>query len=56
MNRDMMNRVIAMFVETSQRAVICGIEKLKVKSKKYLGDEEAIKQAINSVKSQGKVK
>jgi len=31
-------------------------EKLKVKSKKYLGDEEAINQAMNSVKNQGKVK
>ena len=31
-------------------------ENLKVKSKKYLGDEEAINQAMNSVKNQGKVK
>ncbi len=31
-------------------------ENLKVKSKKYLGDEETINQAMNSVKNQGKVK
>ncbi len=31
-------------------------ENLRVKSKKYLGDEEAINQAMNSVKNQGKVK
>ncbi len=31
-------------------------ENLKVKSKKYLGDEEVINQAMNSVKNQGKVK
>jgi 2,3-bisphosphoglycerate-dependent phosphoglycerate mutase len=31
-------------------------EKLNVKSKKYLGDEEVINQAMNSVKNQGKVK
>jgi len=31
-------------------------ENLKVKSKKYLGDEEAINKAMNSVKNQGKVK
>jgi len=29
---------------------------LKVKSKKYLGDEETINQAMNSVKNQGKLK
>jgi len=31
-------------------------ENLKVKSKKYLGDEGVINQAMNSVKDQGKVK
>ncbi len=31
-------------------------ENLKVRSKKYLGDEEAINLAMNSVKNQGKVK
>ena len=29
-------------------------EKLNVKSKKYLGDEETIKQLMNAVKNQGK--